>query len=478
MRARGWVVGLLSLGALGCAPGALQFDAPGPDGTNARVYAVRAAFLRGDAAAAMARVRDKDAGGGDHLLRLLERGHVALYAGDARAAARALDDAYWMAEGRVTQSLSNGVAALLTSDRALPYVPGTTEMAMLHYFGARAWLQQGNVREATVDIRRLSALLAKVAGSEAALPPALTATLHEVAAAFYAAAGDGADAEVAARLAARARGDSSSERAADDCANCGTVVLLAERGLVSQRGSRSLGIAIADGDLRGLASVRDDAAGMAAVMTAIDRAMQPQWCGWDRRAICGYERRGLAGPLTIIHVAWPELRAPRRNPAPLQLAVGEHLVPLSRGASVSEGVAADFGRGASGRVARAVARSAARMAMADAGGQAFKQARKSDKHKDAWRVAGVAAILASGASTIAERADTRSWALLPEELVVQRLRVPAGAYVVRRGGPDGALLQTVQVRAGGTVLVALREWELSGPAPVVVSDAAPVVAAR
>jgi hypothetical protein len=476
------VIGVLGLGALGCAPGALQFDAPGPDGTNARVYAVRSAFLRGDAPAALARVSGKDAGGGDQLLRLLERGQVALHAGDARTAARALDDAYWVAEGRVTKSLSNGAAALLTSDRALPYVPGPTEMAMLHYYGARAWLLQGNVREATVDARRLSALLARTHGTDDALPDALAAALHDVAAAIYAAAGDQADAEVAARWAARARGDTgAATRAAvdDDCVRCGTVVLLAERGLVSQRGSRALGVAIADGDLRGLASLRDDAAGVASVIAAIDRASQPQWCGWNRRAICGYERRTLDGPLTIINIAWPELRAPRRNPATLQLALGEHAVALPRGASVSEGVAADFGRGASGRAARAVARTAARLALADAGGKAFAQARKKDeKHKDAWRVAGVAAILASGASSLAERADTRSWALLPEELVVHRLRVPAGDYVVRRGGPEGALLETLRVRAGGTAVVALREWELTGPGPLVVSDAGSAAAAR
>jgi hypothetical protein len=470
------------LGAAGCAPGALAVDARGPDGGHARVHAVRRAFLRGDPAQAVARLTEKDAGGGDALLQLLERGQVALHAGDAERAARALEDAHWMIEGRVTRSLTNGAAALLTSDRALPYVPGTTERAMRHYYAARAWLQLDDARAAAVEARRLSALLATVEGTDAAMPPALTATFHEVAAALYDVAGERADAEVAQRLAARARGadtaggnlgatdPSAAVPTSDPCAasadgetpRCATVIVFAERGLISQRSARGLALALADGDLRGLASVRDDATGLAAVLAAIDRSTRPVGCGWGRHGVCGWERRALDGPVTMVSVSWPTLSAPRRPTAPLHLALGEHQQQLSRGVSLSEGVATDFGREAPGRLARAVVRTAARQGLFQAGEASFRQAKKDTRHDDAWRVAGAVAWLAAGASTLAERADTRSWALLPEELTVQRLRVPAGEYVLRQGGVDGALLGTLRVAPGATRVVGLRDWALGG----------------
>ncbi len=465
MRARAVVLAGCVLGAVGCAPGALRFDAGGPDGTGARVQAIRAAFLRGDGAAAVARVSEKDAGGGDHLLRLLERGQVALDAGDPARAARAFDDAYWMTAARAaTMSASNGAAALLSSDRALPYLPGTTERAMTHYYGARAWVALGNAREASVEARRLSALLARVAGTDDALPAALTATFHEVASAIFAAAGDGSDADVSARLAARARGDGAAEPPAL-CAGCGTVVVLAERGLVSQRGARGLGVAIADGDLRGLASVRDDASGLASVLAAVDRSARPRACAWNARATCGWDRREFAGGVTIINVSWPELRPPHRPSWPMTLSVGEHLAVLPRGASVSDGVAGDFAQGDRGRLARLVARTAVRQTLAHAGSQAIRSSRRqSGKQKDVARAAGAVAVIAAGASTLAERADTRSWALLPDELVVHRIAVPAGEYVLRRGAATGRLLGTVRVDAGATVIVSDREWDLAATA--------------
>jgi hypothetical protein len=455
------------LGAAGCAPGALSFEsARGPDGTPSRLYAIRMALLRGDGAAAQARAAAKDAGSGDRLLRTLERGHVALHAGDARTAARLLDDAHWLTEGRVTKSLGNSAAALTTSDQALPYVPGITEQAMAHYYGARAWSALGAVREATVDIRRLSALLARVEGSDEALPAELTAALHDIAAAFYAAAGDGADADVATRLAARARGDTVAPAAL--CEGCGTVVVIAERGLVAQKAARGLSLAIADGDLAAIGTRRDDPTALGALADAVDRATRPVGCGWSARAVCGWERRALSGPFTVVNIAWPTLQAPRVASGTLALSVGEHAVSLGSGASVSDGVAADFARGAPGRIARAVARTAVRQSLVNAGSAAMDRAREQKKHKDAWRAVGIASWLAAGASTLAERADTRSWALLPHELVVQRIAVPAGEYIVRRDGPAGAALETIRVTRGGTVVVAARDWSLGG-APMLAS---------
>ena len=456
------VVASLAVGA--CAPGAGSFDTrTGPDGSAAHVWETRMALSRGDDKAALRRVASKDAGGGDALLRELERGIVAYYAGDAAAATSSFERAYWLDDARETKSLSSSVAALVTSDNALPYRPGDTERAMLHYYAAMAWTARGRTDEAAVEARRLSAHLAHLDDSKRPLASDLTAALHDFAAAVYAAAGDWNDAEVALRLRDAKRPDARG-LPPDACADCGELVLLVERGFVTHRVARSLGVAIADGDMAAVGRLDDDPSGLGAALVALDRASAPRYCGWSARAICGYDRRSsFGGDVTLVNVAWPELRAPRRADGPLQIAVGDSTIVIAdRGADISASVADDFGRDAPARVARAAGRVIARQLMVKAGEKAFDKADDSKKHKTAWRVAGLVAFVSAGVSAVSERADTRSWALVPDQLIVRRVRVRAGEYTVWRDA-DGRRTSTVVVKAGETSITAVRDWGNTTP---------------
>ena len=79
-----------------------------------------------------------------------------------------------------------------------------------------------------------------------------------------------------------------------------------------------------------------------------------------------------------------------------------------------------------------------------------------------------------GASLL-ERADVRSWHLLPSELTLLRLRLPAGPQRVTLRIGDGAQARTVevgtvQVRAGSVELAPVRLWQAPLPAPVAAPD--------
>jgi hypothetical protein len=456
------VVACLGVAASACAPGALAWEKhPGPDGSARRIWDIRAALVRGDVGAAQNRASAKDAGAGDALLRELERGVVSLYAGDPKQASAAFDKAYWLTDGRTTRSISNAAASVVTSDLALPYRPSPTERALMHYYGALSWLARGRLDDAAVDARRLSALLAHVEERGEPFPSDVTAVMHDAAAALFDAAGFAQDARVERRLSALARGDStcnldSGEAEADTTSQ---VVLFIERGFVSHRTSRSLGLALTARDIA-VVSRAHDAAGIEAALTAIARGNEPAYCGWNRNAVCGYTRRPALDGFTLIDVAWPELRAPRRAEGGITVAIGDSLITLGRGADISAAIAGDFTRDAPARISRAIARAVGRQAMFAAADASLEAAKETSdrKERNFLRVVGIGTAIAAGASTLAERADTRSWALLPDELIVERIRVQPGTYTIRRDGVEGGEIVAVTLRAGETRIVPIRDW--------------------
>ncbi|MBI3810518.1 MAG: hypothetical protein HY284_08710 [Nitrospirae bacterium] len=99
---------------------------------------------------------------------------------------------------------------------------------------------------------------------------------------------------------------------------------------------------------------------------------------------------------------------------------------------------------------KAVARAAWKYAMAEA---VRVGVRGSFKEKDAGMVAGaIAGAVAHFIAVETEKADTRSWATLPDRIHVGRLRVPPGTYDVelRHVGTFGGVVET-QVMRGVTV---------------------------
>jgi hypothetical protein len=87
--------------------------------------------------------------------------------------------------------------------------------------------------------------------------------------------------------------------------------------------------------------------------------------------------------------------------------------------------------------------------------------------------------LANAGASLLERADVRSWHLLPQEITLVRVRVPKGTHGVRLRVGDGSAVRTVEagrvsVRAGSVTILPMRLWR--DPPPAAVPFMTPAVA--
>lgn len=153
-------------------------------------------------------------------------------------------------------------------------------------------------------------------------------------------------------------------------------------------------------------------------------------------------RVGPGGAVGFLRVSWPVLlRTPAVSGA-LRLRSDSVLldadVTPSARADIAQALAADLSRAWPGIAARLIARAVARGAIVDA---------VSDRHGE---VAGLVTALAGAAL---ERADTRTWHLLPGELEVIRTMAPRGAAVpsLWLGDPDTGPAQRVEVAGAHAV---------------------------
>ncbi len=148
-------------------------------------------------------------------------------------------------------------------------------------------------------------------------------------------------------------------------------------------------------------------------------------------------------PLAIVNAA-TRTSSPNESTAGIHGLVSERVSPA---ADVSRAVASDLRRARPAMLSRMVARAAARTVLVEA---------LDDKHEWIGAMVGFA-------SRGMERADTRSWQLLPGSLQVIRLRVPAGDYqpVVRVGeGLEriAVRLAPVAAKAGRLAVLDTRVW--------------------
>jgi hypothetical protein len=114
---------------------------------------------------------------------------------------------------------------------------------------------------------------------------------------------------------------------------------------------------------------------------------------------------------------------------------------------LDDAASADERRERADLLARAVMRAAAKYAIT--------KAVKDEKGEVAGRIANI------GASLL-ERADVRSWHLLPQEIALVRVRAPTGQHQLQLaiGGPDASRVELgpINVRPGLTTITAVRLW--------------------
>lgn len=429
---------------------------------------------------------------GDDLLRLLYAGTAGRYAGEYHEGARLLDLASYVAEDRVTTSVSREALSLVTSDRALSYVPGTTERMMIPYLAAATYLEAGDLGAAAVEARRIEALLDRLSDTDRADDNRSRETrrfLHLYAAAIFEAAGEASAAEVAYRRAGVpdvVESDSAAIEtdsvASDQAASrsTGEVVVLVESGFVPHQVEQSVAIALpswqvsrlTDGSLADKAVAATEAA--ARVMLTANQLYgdrrgyygdrgyrQPAWLSpWDGEECPDGEDEECSSDTDalpyLMRISWPVLYQESDDVPVLAVRAGDVAGEPLTHLDVAGGARQDFEDRRGTMIARTMLRAASKVALSSAAQSAAEK-----KEEGAGEVVG---ILANVGNFLTERADTRCWHLLPGRVSMIRLELPAGTHDLALeldGGEEGGRtlsLGSVRVEAGRTAFVTHRIW--------------------
>jgi len=139
---------------------------------------------------------------GDELLRLMQRGLLLHYAGQYEESNELLQEAERVIDDRYTKSVSRALLSVVSSDRALAWLPSDTERLMVNYYGALNYLALGDLEGAEVEARRLSRLLQLEDEGDEALRPdeiEMRKALRYFAGSVFEAAGNSNDAAVSYR---------------------------------------------------------------------------------------------------------------------------------------------------------------------------------------------------------------------------------------------------------------------------------------
>lgn len=455
----------------GCATIRATLDGWGADryGLSRPQRALRAALQSGDFPTALGWTED------DAMLRVLTAATAAYYAARYERSAALADTAALLADARLTTSISRSALAMVTNDLARPYEPRRTERLFVPYYGMLSYAQLGNWEAAAVEARRMVALLGRFERERDDGERALHATMHHLAGVVFDRAGEQGDAAVAYRNAhalAGAYAADPSQAARRD----GEVVIVVERGFVAHRTTETLRIPLGRDErdslqgsngsrarlvdrlgarFAGQARLAPTAGGSPASRQRVETAVAPVAPSPSRTVWVDADDDYLGH----LRLAFPALRRSPRPWAGAPRLVGDSMgrgvagVLAQVAASVDDASEADERRERNAVVARELARATAKYAVT-----------KSVRDKKG-KVAGTVAELASG---MLERADVRSWHVLPQEVVLMRVRLPAGQHQLRIAVGHGAnyrevALGPVLVRAATVTIAPARIWSEPGP---------------
>ena len=436
----------------------MYYDAT-PMGTEQREWGLRRTMASGAFETALDHVSDRDeAAPRDRLLRSLYDGIVAYYAGDHARSGKSLRAADDLAEERFTRSVSRGALSLVSNDMVLPYMPGHTERLLVHYYAALGYLHRDDLNGAAVEARRLSQLLQQFDDSRDPADRSARAFLRYFAGAVFEAAGERNDADVAYRNAVALGVSQALPLPASVPAGSGEVIVLFERGFVAQRVEEHLHIEIAETERDSLTKSKGtrDLPAPDVVISRMMRQLEESSESGVYRASGGRHLRrdrehGDLSDDLLLKVAWPVFLPPLRESRVATVVLADNrTASFTLVGDISEGIVADYRRQRPMLLARTVARAAIKLAAAEA----------AEKKKGSG-----ARTLATLAGAVLEHADTRSWHLLPADVALARLTLPAGRHrlTIRLGDPGVSAervveLGEVEVEAGGITFVSGRAW--------------------
>ncbi|HEX6642573.1 MAG TPA: hypothetical protein VF215_15750 [Thermoanaerobaculia bacterium] len=474
---------LLALLGVGCAALFEGYETA-PNGLPVEDDELRRLLAASAYDSAWAQMKDDEALPEDELLRTMYRGIVAYYAGAYDTAIVALDRAEALAQDRLTSSASAAALSTITNDRILPYTPGGSERMLLHYYGILAALSASDREAAAVEARRLSFILDQMEirsaqDGEMGEDPArdrLRALMHYLSAVAFEAYGAFESADVSYRRAAALDSTIAPPMPSSDS---GDVVVIIERGFVDHLAEENVFLLLSPDHVETLSGGETaDRLALGALITA--RVLAEIALEDDRRA---YGDRGRtvrhrrygdrhvridadsasSEEPYLLRVAWPTFRDDGRLFGDVVLAATDSLeyAPDLR-ADVSSAVIADFSEEKAAMLARTVIRAVSRFALGEAA--------ENKAEETSEGLGTLVGILANIGSAAVERADTRSWHLVPSDVSVIRMRLPVGEhaiYAVIDGGrgEKGAgvaqrriALERVHVQPGMVTVVSGRIW--------------------
>ena len=417
----------------------------GPDGIARPQQQLREALVRADFVAALGWHED------DALLRALGTGASSYYAAQYARSVSVLDSAALIADDRITNSVSGNVIALVTNDMARPYQARRTERLFIPYYAMLAYARLEQWEEAAVEARRLGGLLAQYAGDRTDSERATHATLHYLTGVLFERAGERSDAQVAYRLARALLPEQVDSARGRVGKGDGEILVVLERGFVAHRATETISLFLGESDRDALEHGDGDEG--AAVRRIAERLSQTN--NSERAPIVGDRSRGPRRDREHrdeddgywLRVSFPSMRrAPRFTGEPTMMIDGERKLATRVGSVLDDAVSADEGRERIALFTRAVARAGAKYAVT--------KAVKDSKGEVAGSIANIG-------TAFMDRADIRSWHVLPQTVTLLRVRVPAGqraVHVTVDDGLEGVDLGEVLVRPGQLAIVSARVW--------------------
>lgn len=433
----------------------------GPNGIATPQLRFRQALMDGNFVKAFA-WRDDDA-----LLQSLTTGVAAFYAKQYARSAAVLDTAALLADDRITASLSRNGLALVTNDMARPYQARRTERLFIPYYAMLAYVQLGAWEDAAVEARRVVSLLAQYGDDREAGEGDVHGAMQHIAGAVFERTGALDDARVAYRAAHTLRAALPEASLGRPGASDGELLLVVERGFVAHRTTETFEAFIGGSDRDSLRLAGDghrrtvwriaNRAGAGAVHSRSATSTMSSVSSILRDQSKRDEHRDDDNDRDYrVTVAYPALRrSPRPWGGALRLAVDDRVIDAMEVASlVDDATASDADRERTSIAVRAVARAVAKYAVTKA---------VEDK---SGKVMGT---IANIGGVLLERADVRSWHVLPQEITLLRVRVPAGTRAVRVQAGDDWAMRTVEigdlvVRPGELTIMPVRLWR-DPPAP-------------
>jgi hypothetical protein len=427
----------------------------------------------------------------DELLRRLQMGVVLHHAGKWEESNAAFEWAEGEAEARWTRSAAQQVGSLVLNDAVVEYVPPPGELAMIPYYRLLNYLALGRSDDALVEARKAGAMMGRL--SEERAPCVGDGFVHYLSGLAFRGAGERNDALVAYRNAERAFGACAGRDAARTPAWLGTdlyraaleagvhdvadstaaryqlsagdasraddaeLVVFVENGWVAHRSSADIHVPIFPDQLDDLddGNVLDTAAEVVARLVG-NLSEQSYWGeALDERP--EYQLSDALGGAYVMKLAWPEYRLEAAQAPTVRVTVDGRPAEVPVVQDVSGVMFRRWADQRPGMFTRLVGRGIVKFLAVR---ELEKKAEKEDEGLG-WLVGRVGNLVGNAL----ERADTRSWSLLPDRISVARFTLPPGEHRVSVEilGPDGEVertveLGTVELVPRGTLVLNRRVW--------------------